>query len=293
MGFGSFFSSVVSFFTGMNPIVKLIATVAISWLFRPKVPDLPDYGLNEADDFESGVLLNKQSNDANIPVIYGTRLVGGTRVFIETSGDDNTYLYVALVMSEGEVNDITEIRVDDKVVTWSGDLQDNVQRTVNSSDSNFYKDSESLITVEPHYGTDGQSASSLLSTLSNWGSNHKLSGLCYLALRFKWNQDVFSGIPKVQAVLQGKKVVSYNSSLVAQSPAFSTNPAWCLLDYLTNSRYGKGISISEINLQSFYDASQVCETQVTPYSGGSDINIFDANAVLDTSKKLLDLQMKN
>jgi hypothetical protein len=288
MGFGSFFSSVVSFFTGMNPIVKLIATVAISWLFRPKVPDLPDYGLNEADDFESGVLLNKQSNDANIPVIYGTRLVGGTRVFIETSGDDNTYLYVALVMSEGEVNDITEIRVDDKVVTWSGDLQDNVQRTVNSSDSNFYKDSESLITVEPHYGTDGQSASSLLSTLSSWGSNHKLSGLCYLALRFKWNQDVFSGIPKVQAVLQGKKVVSYNSSLVAQSPAFSTNPAWCLLDYLTNSRYGKGISISEINLQSFYDASVVCTTQVTPYSGGNDINIFDANAVLDTSKKLLE-----
>ena len=288
MGFGSFFSSVVSFFTNMNPIVKLIATVAISWLFRPKVPDLPDYGLNEADDFESGVLLNKQSNDANIPVIYGTRLVGGTRVFIETSGTDNTYLYVALVMSEGEVNDITEIRVDDKIVTWSGDLQDNVQRTVNSSDSNFYKDLESLITVEPHYGTDGQSASSLLSTLSNWGSNHKLSGLCYLALRFKWNQDVFGGIPKVQAVLQGKKVVSYNSSLVAQSPAFSTNPAWCLLDYLTNTRYGKGLLTSEINLQSFYDASQICETQVTPYSGGSDINIFDANAVIDTSKKLLD-----
>ena len=288
MGFGSFFSAVTSFFTNMNPVVKLIATVAISWLFRPKVPDLPDYGLNEADDFESGVLLNKQSNDANIPVIYGTRLVGGTRVFIETSGNDNTYLYVALVMSEGEINDITEIRVDDKVVTWSGDLQDNVQRTVDSSDSNFYKDSESLITVEPHYGTDGQSASSLLSTLSSWGSNHKLSGLCYLALRFKWNQDVFSGIPKVQAVLQGKKVVSYNGSLVAQSPAFSTNPAWCLLDYLTNSRYGKGLTTSEINLQSFYDASLICETQVTPYSGGSDINIFDANAVLDTSKKLLD-----
>ena len=41
--------------------------------------------------------LNKQSNNACIPVIYGERLVGGTRVFIETSGTDNTYLYVALV----------------------------------------------------------------------------------------------------------------------------------------------------------------------------------------------------
>ena len=43
-----------------------------------------------------------------------------------------------------------------------------------------------------------------LSTLSSWGSNHKLSGLCYLALKFKWNQDVFGGIPVVQAKLRGK-----------------------------------------------------------------------------------------
>ncbi len=283
-----FVSSALSFFTNVNPIVKLIATIAIAWLFRPKVPDLPDFGVNEADDFETGVLLNKQSNDANIPVIYGERLIGGVRVFVETSGTDNTYLYMALVMSEGEINSIEEVRVDEQVVTWASALTDGTEVEVGSGDSNFYKDSESLIKIEPHFGTDGQSASSILSTLSNWGSNHKLSGIAYLALRFKWNQDVFSGIPKVQAKIKGKKVIAYNSSLVAQTPAFSTNPAWCLLDYLTNSRYGKGLTTSEIDLQSFYDASQVCETQVTPYSGGSDINIFDTNAVIDTSKKLLE-----
>ena len=284
---GGIVRTVTSFFSS-NPIVTLIATVAIAWLFRPKVPDLPDFGVNEADDFETGVLLNKQSNDANIPVIYGERLIGGVRVFVETSGSDNTYLYMALVMSEGEINSIEEVRVDDQVVTWASALSDGTEVEVGSGDSNFYKDSESLIKIEPHFGTDGQSASSILSTLSNWGSNHKLSGISYLALRFKWNQDVFSGIPKVQAKIKGKKVVAYNSSLVAQSPAFSTNPAWCLLDYLTNSRYGKGLTTSEIDLQSFYDASQVCETQVTPYSGASDINIFDTNAVIDTSKKLLE-----
>jgi len=285
---GGVFRAAVNFFTNANPIVTLIATVAIAWLFRPKVPDLPDFGVNEADDYETGVLLNKQSNDANVPVIYGERLIGGVRVFVETSGTDNTYLYVALVLSEGEINSIEEVRVDDKVVTWASSLSDGAEVEVGSGDSNFYKDSESLIKIEPHFGTDGQSASSILSTLSNWGSNHKLSGIAYLALRFKWNQDVFSGIPKIQAKIKGKKVVAYNSSLVAQTPAFSTNPAWCLLDYLTNSRYGKGLTTSEINLQSFYTASQVCETQVTPYSGGSDINIFDTNAVIDTSKKLLE-----
>ena len=170
-------------FSSFNPVklvkkvikttVKIVKKV-ISWIV-PKPPDIPDFGTSEFDDFETGILLNKQSNDASIPVIYGTRKIGGTRVFMESSGATNTYLYMAIVLCEGEINDITSINIDDKTVTWSADLADNTQVTVNSSDGNFYKDSTSLITVEPHYGTDGQSASTLLSTLSNWGSLHKLS----------------------------------------------------------------------------------------------------------------------
>jgi len=287
-GFVRAVTSIAKIFTGGNPLVSLGISLFMSWALRPKVPEILDFGTNEFDDFERGILVNKQSNDSNIPVIYGERLIGGTRVFMETSGTDNTYLYMCIVMSEGEINDIEEILVDDKAVTWASALSDGAEVEVGSGDSNFYKDSTSLIKVEPHYGTDGQSASSILSTLSSWGSNHKLSGLCYLALRFKLNQDAFTGIPKVQAKIQGKKVVAYNSSLQAQSSAYSTNPAWCLLDYLTNARYGKGLAVSEIDLQSFYDASQVCVTQVTPYSGGSDINIFDCNTALDTSKPIID-----
>lgn len=269
----------------LDPIVKVFSK-ALSWLV-PEI-DIPDFGINEADDFEKGVLLNKQSNDASIPVIYGERLVGGTRVFVETSGTDNQYLYIAIILAEGEINDVKGIRIDDKDVTFASSFSDGTAVEVASNDANFYKDSTSLIRVEPHYGTDGQSASSLLSTLSNWGNNHKLSGLAYLAIRFKWNQDVFGSIPKIQTLIEGKKVVAYNSSLEAQTAAYSTNPSWVLLDYLTNARYGKGLAVSDIDLQSFYDASQVCVTQVTPYSGSSDINIFDANAVLDTSKKIID-----
>jgi hypothetical protein len=291
MGLGKFISKfipspITKIFT--NPLISLGVSLFLAWILRPKVPEVPDFGTNEFDDFERGILLNKQSNDANIPIIYGERLVGGTRVFMETSGTDNTYLYMAIVMAEGEINDIEEIRVDDKAVTWASSLSDGTEVEVGSGDSNFYKNSESLIRVEPFYGTDSQTSSDLLSTLSSWGSNHRLRGLCYLALRFKWNQDAFTGIPKVQAKIQGKKVVFYNSGLAAQTAAYKTNPAWCLLDYLTNARYGKGIAVSEIDLQSFYDASVVCETQVTPYSGASDINIFDTNTVIDTSQKIID-----
>jgi len=282
-----FLSKAASFVTKLVTAPIKIITKALSWI-APKPPEIPDFGTSDFDDFEKGILLNKQSNDANIPLIYGTRLVGGTRVFMQTSGTDNTYLYMAIVLGEGEINDITEIRVDDKVITWSGDLADNTQRTVGSGDSNFYKDSASLITVEPHYGSDSQSASTLLSTLSSWGTNHRLRGIAYLALRFTWNQDAFSSIPKVQALVQGKKVVTLASNLSEQTASFSSNPPFCLLDYLRNERYGKGIATADIDLQSFYDASQVAVTQVTPYSGASDINIFDCNAVLDTSKKIID-----
>jgi len=273
---------------GFNPFVAL-GVMAIGWLFaRSMKPDVPDFGTNDFEETERGILLNKQSNNACVPVIYGERLVGGTRVFIETSGTDNTYLYVALVLSEGEVNSIEQIRVDDKVVTFDGALTHGTTREVASSDSNFYKDSTSHIQIQAFMGTDDQVASSVLTPLSSWGSNHKLSGICYLALRFKWNQDVFGGIPVVQAKVKGKKIVTLASNLSEQTASFSTNPAFCLLDYLRNERYGKGIATSSLNLQSFYDASQVCVTQVTPFSGGSDINLFDCNAVVDTSKKVID-----
>ena len=260
--------------------ITKIFTKFISW-FLP-MPDIPDVGNSAANQAAQGVLVNKQSNNANIPVIYGTRLVGGTRIFLETSGNDNQYLYGVLVLAEGEINGITSILFDDDTVTFSGSIADG--STITSNDSRFGTN----IQVQPFFGTDGQSAASLLTGLSSWGSNHKLSGIAYIAFRLEWNQDKFGGVPKIQAVVQGKKVVAYNSSSEAQTAAFSSNPAWCLLDYLTNARYGKGIAIADIDIASFYTASTVATTQVTPYSGADQINLFDCNAVLDTSRKILD-----
>ena len=50
-------------------------------------------------------------------------------------------------------------------------------------------------------------------------------------------------IPKVQAKIKGKKVVTFfASNLSDETTSFSANPAFCLLDYLRNERYGKGIA---------------------------------------------------
>ena len=76
-------SAVSSIFSGnFNPYVAL-GVFAVGWLFsRAMKPDVPDFGTNDFEETERGILLNKQSNNACIPVIYGERLVGGTRVFL-------------------------------------------------------------------------------------------------------------------------------------------------------------------------------------------------------------------
>ena len=278
---------VFNFMRNINPWVAL-AVFAVGWLyFSSRRPESPDFGDSDFNNFEKGILLNHQSNDMSIPIVYGERKVGGTRVFVETSGSDNEFLYIALVLCEGEIESVDKIYIDDKEVTWSGALADDTLRTVGSSDGNFYKDSASLISVKCHYGTDSQAQCDLLGTLTNWTTNHRLRGLAYISLKIKWNQDAFAGLPTVQALIKGKKVVAYNSSSVAQTAAHSNNPAWCLLDYLTNERYGKGIPIANIDIPSFYTASGVCDTDVTAY-GSTTIDVLDCNAVIDTSRKVLD-----
>ena len=176
------FEAIVDVIEDVVEVVVDVVEDVIGWLVP--MPDIPDYGENLQEQTARGVLVNKINANAHIPIIYGTRKVGGNIVFLETSGTDNQYLYMALVLSEGEINAVSSLIINDNTVTLSGTLTDGTQRTVASSDANFYSGS-SLITVEAHLGTDSQTASTLLSTLSSWTSNHRLRGLAYLALRFE------------------------------------------------------------------------------------------------------------
>jgi hypothetical protein len=60
-------------------------------------PDIPDYSEQLQELEARGILVNKYVSNAHIPVIYGTRKIGGNIVFLESSGNDNEFLYMALV----------------------------------------------------------------------------------------------------------------------------------------------------------------------------------------------------
>ena len=228
----------------------------VSWFVD--IPDIPDQNRD--------ILINKQSNIAPIPVVYGRRKVGGTRVAVALS-DDKKDLYVVLALCEGEIEDIESIYIDDII----------------STDSRF----TGKVTINEFLGTDTQAADSMLTTAfpSDWTSNHRLRGIAYLSCKFVYDPEVFRGIPTVNAVIKGRKVYDPRTT----NTVYNDNPALCLLDYLTNSRYGKGLSLSDIDTQSFADAADDCDIAVTKYTGApSNTEIFNCNAVIDTNKTIFD-----
>jgi hypothetical protein len=133
-----------------------------------------------------GILVNKDSNNNPIPVVYGKRQVGLTRVYVESSGRGKK---------------IYDPRLD---------------------------------------STKGGSGSHRQDTASTW--------------------------------------------------AYSANSSLVLLDYLRNTRYGKGLpnDAFETNYDSFKTSANTCDTQVVPYTSASTINLFETNAVIDSEKKVLE-----
>jgi len=272
-------------------VVAIVAAVVTGGLSYKTAVDAQKKAKKAADAM-AGVLLNKESNIEPIPVIYGTRRVGGTRVFVHTEGGEkNKFLYIALVLSEGSVEDIYDIEIDDYKLNEGrfGAIQ-----TIESADPNrvIYRTQQQSgkpdwVYIEAFKGDDDQPASDILSdAYSKWNFNHKLSGIAYLAIRLEWDQDVFSGMPEITAVVKGKKV--YDPRSPSAPAAWSNNPALCIRDYLTNTRYGKGLPSAAINDTKFIKAANDCESfSVSPYSGATeDIDIFECNAVIDTGEEL-------
>jgi len=178
--------------------------------------DAPDVNYNDSQAIQ-GVLLNKDSAISNIPVVYGTRMVGGTRVFVSTNGSTNQYLYLAFVVAEGQCNGYTSLLIDDNTVP----LDSYAHGVVATPSSGNYANK---LQVQFFDGRDDQVASSILTNAPNWTSDHKLSGLCYFAFRFEWlppnptqeqvdNNPYGGGIPEIKVILQGKKIFDVTDAL--------------------------------------------------------------------------------
>ena len=184
-------------------------------------------------------------------IIYGRMRVGGQVVFISHSGDDNKYLNMAIVFATHEIEAYDEIWFNDNRV-WD-------------ATNGFNGDWGTYVTIDRKFGTAGQAASTqLVNANSRWTTDHKLSGIAYIAFRLEWNADQFpQGVPNITAVIKGKKVYDPRTS----TTSWSQNPALCLRDYMLDQSYGLGEVATNLNDTSISDAADLCDEQVGTTEG--------------------------
>lgn len=331
MGIGSFFRRI---FRPIKKIIKKIIKAVIKPILNITEGFLGIFGMSfdapempSPENFEAtqqGILVNKQSNVANIPVVYGQRKVGGTRVFVGTAGDKNKYLYVCLAVCEGEIDSFTDLYINDEEQSLdsfaTGGIRTIKKTTPANTTSSYFTNNSARAKFQFFTGSETQSASSLLKEHPKWTNNHTLSGVAYVACRFEWvkaefNKDgdqttfnPWSGIPSIQVVVKGRKVLpsekyaaSSGGGIVASdtntatstyasnlsSAEYSDNPADCLLDLLRNPRYGKGLLDNRISFADFKAAAQTCDIDK---DFGGDLGTADfmtCNAVVSTSDNVL------
>ena len=294
------------------------------WLI-PDMPEMPNLDELLAGD---GILVNKRDSNTALPVIYGTRKVGGNIVWLATS-NDNEFLYVIIALCEGQVARFTELFIDDQLyATFTGSDSTFGTTTLiesmsfagistltpaNTTGLSIETDHPAFSAVEEQDGTEtthfltnfrffngtdeGHHYGSGLNSFTNpsdisslgWDNSHLGKGICHAAFRFKYNSDAFNRIPKINFVIRGKLV---NTNLSGTSMAFSANPALCLHDYLINERYGKGLSASDIDATAFTAAKDVCDTDVvTHVRGGVNADatkLFECHVALGNKTKLID-----
>ena len=280
---------------------------------------IPDVDMPDFEDMlhGDGIMVNKRNSNSSLPVIYGTRRIGGNIVWLATS-PDNQFLYVVIALCEGQVAKMTELYLDDQLYatyTGSDGTFGTANQTVSSlnvgsptvaptntsgltieTDHPMYKAVEVIDDVDTDiYPTnfiffDGQddgfnTSINFVTQSLGWTSDHLGKGVCHAMFSFKYNADAFGKIPKINFVIKGKQVLT---DLTGSTYAYSANPALCLYDFLTNTRYGKGLSASDINTTSFTTAANVCNTQVTPFAGADAQNLFEIHTALGNKTKLID-----
>lgn len=259
-----------------------------------------------------GFTLAIEGEPIHLPLVYGFQKIAGVRTFHNTTasrsilavqsgferfrfnltGDNatastNVYLWVQQAMCFGGIDSVIDVEVDG--MSWE------------SKDFSHLMD----------FSLNGNVANAT-GTANGIPATNAFPNVAYMTGVFGLNRDDpnYNGVPEVSAYVRGNRVHSVVRTgdvySLSATKAFSNNPSLVLLDYLIREKTlgGCGYDVSEVNLQSFYDAAAICDTVVAsdvqvvgringvkPVEEGAefaevfrDIRLYECNLTIDTNE---------
>ncbi|QDP51760.1 MAG: putative tip attachment protein J [Prokaryotic dsDNA virus sp.] len=330
-GTGNFFAkigaSIVKFFSG-----KAAAMTYVQTAFFVAQGVLSHKARMKAQRSGADILLQKYGTGGGMPVIYGRRRVAGNVVFMETVNNKELFVVYAIAGHEIDSFEAQTIQINGRSIndtsvfrqgyaiadgTFRYERKDASNYTLTTNSNYFGTGSGTgsvaniLAGADPfaqprmvfnlHQGTLSQAVDPMLTGVFNgtnastvWSSNHKLTGIAYIACNFEYDtKGMFQGIPNITVVVNGKKVYdprldsAYGSGSQdfanTSTHTWSDNAALCLLDYLKDKDYGKGLAETDLDMPSFVEAANDCGDSETPV----DISALVTSATSNNDRILL------
>ena len=228
-------------------------------LTSPDSPDTPD-----TQKFGTSVTVRDPASTHKI--VYGRTRVGGAIIYLDSTGTDNEYNHIVMLVACHEIDGFEEVWFNDEKV-WDG---------------SFQGDWGTYVTLSFHKGTQTSADSSLVSASTKWTNAHKVLGHSYLYVRLKYDNEKFaSGFPNISALVRGKKVYNPANS----KTAWSQNPALIIRDYLLDNKYGLAEDVSNINSPALSIAQTICD-QTINLSGSGNQKRYTCDGVLNTGNSI-------
>ncbi len=200
---------------------------------------------------------------AGLPIMYGTRRTEGLLILSETGasdGEDAKELYQFFALSEGPIGSVTPYSEPDGEF-----LKATTQRKgFLGADGGIDSDATWTTTLKSNIITSAPSVTSALQS----------KGVASYFFRHTYNlgETGLQRNPKKYFIVSGRTITGNDD-----------NPANILYDYMTNTRYGAGISSSLIDTTAYESARDYCDATVT--SGGKR---FTAGLLLSSKASVLD-----
>jgi len=252
---------------------------------------MPDLSIPQADNDKTRQQTVRGTIESQ-KMVYGEALVSGPIFFVGLGGTDNKDLYHAIALTGHEVEDITDVHFDLEVITDAQISGTNV--TAGAYGPTSDDPSVTITQINRRLGASDQTYDTLLQPFVdvNWSAAHRTRGIATIST--KWtltdsSQQVWDRKKpqNIKALVKGKKDI-YDPRLDTSAGAnptsaayqqWSDNPALCVANYLTDTKFGLSIPVSKIDWAAVETAADACDVTVDVPDLGTQKR-FTANGVL-------------
>lgn len=292
-------------------LIAAIAFTAVSIVYtvqqQRKAKKAAEAARRAAEEARKGFEIAVEGEAISLPVVYGRTFIAGAKVFHDIksnythanivsgniefqsnmgsskSGEKNEFLFIQQAVCYGPIHNVIDWRLDDQ----PSDLPE----LAYGQRINFYK--------------SGGIADPMMAANFSSRGTAVFTDAAYASMVFRLNRDEpqYQGPPNVGFYIEGKLVrdiVKSGDNYSLADYSYSNNPALCLLDYLLDSKYGRGLSLGSIDLESFYNSKVICSSIVQQNVGVSGriwskrgifvraLPLYECNIVLNTEKPIRD-----